>query len=111
MQSLAKAFVLQFLVDRERLAVAESLTFVAPTNDYYDFVAHNRTSTGGAVHRRPSGLKKHYDLVFGPVAMGLQRLVIHDCDQVSFHDQSLASQVLTAPLVCEYATDNDGLLR
>jgi hypothetical protein len=89
------------------------LGFVAPTDDFFDFVEHCRLRPGSLLHMRtgPNAGKGHYDIVFGPVALGFQKLVLHNCDQVSFHDQQEAAKVLVNPVVLEYSFDADGLLR
>jgi hypothetical protein len=104
------AVVVQFSIDRDALAGLETMTFVAPTDDYFDFVASCRS--GFAPHQRAGALatKRHYDVVYGPVALGLQKLVLHNCDQVSFHDQTSAARLLRSPIVYELATASTGLL-
>ena len=41
---------------------------------------------------------KNYDIVFGPVSLWRQRLVIKDCDQISFHTEA-ALDILPAPVI------------
>jgi Protein of unknown function (DUF3990) len=79
----SQAVVLMFRVDRNSLAALDVLGFVRATPDYYDLVNYCRNTTL-AHPRMPTGGKK-YDVVFGPVSLGKQRLVIYDSDQVSFH--------------------------
>jgi Protein of unknown function (DUF3990) len=75
------AMVLMFRVDRNSLAGHDILGFVRATPDYYDLVNYCRNTA--LAHPRMHG--KKYDIVFGPVSLGKQRLVIYDSDQVSFH--------------------------
>lgn len=88
----ALATVLKFEVDRTQLGQLQALTFVVDNLDYWDFVQHCRHGMGS---HRSTG---NYDVVYGPVSLWPQTLVIKDCDQVSFHtDLSLA--VLSAPII------------
>ena len=81
------AIVLRFDVARDDLAVLDFLGFVRDTDDFYDLVAFCRSRTAPGLPRshgrHPPNLA--YDVVFGPVALGNQRLVIQGRDQVSFH--------------------------
>lgn len=107
----ATALVLAFEVDRDALAALDTLIFVTPTDDYFDFVEHCRLRPGQLQHRRGSAAAKaYYDVVFGPVSLGFQRLVIHNCDQVSFHNQKSAGALLANPVVIDYAYAPSGLL-
>ena len=84
------ATVIRFDVDRDQLATAEFLAFVTEvTNtDFWDFVKNCRQEQPPGEHRRIGGT--NYDVVFGPVAIWRQTLVIKDCDQISFHtDQGI----------------------
>jgi hypothetical protein len=100
-----QATVLSFAIDRDLLAGAEILAFVMATPDYWDLVHDCRL--GFAPHGRP-GAKKYYDVVYGPVSLWRQELVVHDCDQISVHDQSLANR-LPQPIVYQVATSASGL--
>jgi hypothetical protein len=86
-----RAAVVEFLVDRDWFAGLRTLifTFEGGTGGYWDFVAHcrRRAAADGAPpdHGARSAGKKHYDAVLGPVSLWPQRLVIKDCDQISFH--------------------------
>ena len=108
----AKACVLSFAVKRDDVAPLDSLTFVIASDDYFDFVEHCRRRPGQLSHAptsRQNG-KHYYDVVFGPVSLGWQRLVIHDCDQISFHDQTVANTLLVSPVLREYAGTTSGQL-
>ena len=78
------ATVLSFAIDRGLLGVCLSLSFVtegsAPISDFWDLIRHCRH---GGVHFPALG--KNYDVVFGPVSLWPQTLLIKDCDQISFH--------------------------
>jgi hypothetical protein len=101
-----QAVVLSFSIDRDLLAAADTLAFVAATPDYWDLVHDCRL--GFRSHRRP-GTKRTYDVVYGPVSLWRQELIIYDSDQMSIHDQSLAD-TLPTPLVHQLATAAGGFL-
>jgi hypothetical protein len=100
-----QAVVLSFSIDRDLLASADTLAFVVATPDYWDLVQDCRL--GFPPHRRPGG-KQSYDVVYGPVSLWRQELVIHDCDQISIHEQALANQLPT-PNVYQITTGPGGL--
>ena len=90
------AAVVEFTIDRNDIAVLEHMAFVredfAPNSDYWQLVAHCR---GGNDHARAgTPLAGHYDVVYGPVSLYPQYLVIADADQISFHTEN-ALTVLT----------------
>jgi hypothetical protein len=78
--------VVRFDVERDGLARLDALWFVhggREADDYWSLVHHCRT--GGGTHGR-TVKQGWYDVVIGPVAaFWLQRLAIHDADQISFH--------------------------
>lgn len=74
------ATVIAFDVARDDLAVQEDLVFVVDGPDFYALVNYCRG--GFTPHGRAAGV---YDVVYGPVSLWQQQLVIKDCDQVSFH--------------------------
>lgn len=90
----ARAIVLRFEVDRDQLADLDVLTFVRDTSDFYDFVAYCRA--GEKPHGRLSG-QGCYDVVFGPVTVGLQKQVIQNSDQISFHTEQATSCLCRIP--------------
>jgi Protein of unknown function (DUF3990) len=100
------AIVLVFSLKRDWLAGLEALCFVRPTQDYFDLVADCRS--GFPPHQRNPAPNRHYDVVYGPVSLGFQRLVIHDCDQISFHDQIVANGLPT-PILHDVGTGAGGL--
>ena len=96
------AVVLRFRVTRDSLASLESLAFVRATNDFWDLVTDCRI--GFAPHQRSSG--QPYDVVYGPVTLWPQRLIINDCDQISFHTQRAVTN-LVGPTLHRKANDGD----
>ena len=54
---------------------------VAPNSDYWQLVSHCRS---GKDHGR---VEKSYYVVYGPVSLFPQLLVIADADQISFHTE------------------------
>ena len=104
------AVVLRFEVDRNRLAMLQSLCFVTeglnpPQTDYWELVRHCRLGLG--LHRPASG--SNYDVVHGPVSLWPQTLVIKDCDQISFHTHA-AITVLPTPIEELQASRDDPYL-
>ena len=97
--------VLQFDLDRSWLASQESLVFVHEVSDFWDFVTHCRA--GFAVHARAHP-NVAYDVVYGLVTIWRQKLLIQDCDQISFHTPT-AVGYLNRPSVAEVAGNADGL--
>jgi uncharacterized protein DUF3990 len=83
------AVVLSFTLGRDWLASLETLAFVRPIADFWDLVADCRT--GFPPHQRLPPYNTCYDAVYGPVTLWPQRLVIQDCDQISFHTQRAVS--------------------
>jgi len=87
--------VLEFKVDRNRLASLSSLCFVRGhfnAEEYWSFIWHCR-KPGGAGHHFYKPDKKTayglYDVVSGPInAMWTQRIATYDGDQISFHTQA-----------------------
>ena len=83
------ATVVEFMIDRDAMAGLGHMAFVredlAPNSDYWQFVSHCRS---GNSHGRAT--KPYYDVVYGPVSLFPQFLVIADADQISFHtDEAL----------------------
>ena len=100
-KELALAVVLRFEVDRNHLASLLSLCFVTdgPNPDYRDFVEYCRNQAGSHLLYGD----RDYDIVFGPVTLWPQRLVIKDADQMSFHTEA-ALEVLPAPILHSQGT-------
>ena len=102
-----RATVLAFDVDRNLLARPDILCFVTeslspPHTDYWDLVHYCRQRQR---NHYPGG---NYDIVYGPVSLWPQTLVIKDCDQVSFHTRT-ALMVLATPRIEAQAPQNDRL--
>jgi hypothetical protein len=87
------ATVIAFDVVRDDLADQEDLVFVIDGPDFYALVNYCRA--GFAPHGRAAGI---YDVVYGPVSLWQQQLVIKDCDQVSFHTDN-ALKILPTPQI------------
>lgn len=97
--SSTRAAVVSFTVTRDSMARLAHIAFVRddrpPGSDYWNLVAHCRT---GAAHDRNKNAGAFYDIVYGPVSLWPQFLVIADSDQVSFHT-SAALAALTSPAI------------
>jgi hypothetical protein len=78
-----RAVVVRFQISRDDLADLQCLVFSNENSGFWPFVAYCR---GGSVpHGRAGRTNSAYDVVYGPVSIWPQQLVIKDCDQVSFH--------------------------
>ena len=92
--------MVEFTIRREAMAGLEHMAFVredvAPYSDYWELVAHCRS---GKNHGRAP--KLYYDVVYGPVSLYPQFLVIGDADQISFHTQE-ALTVLSAATIMSF---------
>ncbi|MDH2346813.1 DUF3990 domain-containing protein [Bradyrhizobium sp. SSUT77] len=102
----SKALILKFELDREWLASLDSLCFVLADTPFYNLVADCRG--GIAPHQRP-GSQQLYDVVYGPVTLKGQTMVVQNADQISFHSD-VAASALPEPAVDDIATANDGQL-
>lgn len=100
-----QSLVLQFDLDRDWLAGLDSLVFVRAISDYWDFIAHCRA--GLPIHARPMP-RTTYDVVYGLVTIWPSRLLIQDCDQISFHTTAAVGG-LNKPSVADVANTADGL--
>jgi hypothetical protein len=92
------AVIIRFEVDRDNLAALDTISFVRDDPAFWDFVSwcrpRGRTShyrTAQPSRRQP--WPEMYELVHAPVTIWQQRLVLKDCDQMSFHSYN-ALQVL-----------------
>jgi hypothetical protein len=97
------AIVLQFTLKRDWLARLESLSFVLEAGDFWALVEDCRI--GFPPHQRV-GASRAYEAVYGPVSLWPQKLVIKDCDQISFHTASAVNS-LPDPFILEKANDSD----
>ena len=93
------AMVIEFHLDRDWLASLETLAFARPIVDFWNLVTDCRN--GFPPHQRP-GSKPTYDVVYGPVTIWPSRLLIQDCDQISFHTTGAAAG-LRRPVVTQVA--------
>lgn len=93
------AVVLGLTVGRDALAALESLVFMDDQKPYYDFVAYCRG--GHAPHNRQAAASPLYDVVYGPVSIALQRLVIKDGNQVSFHTAQAVRAISSVTVVSQ----------
>jgi Protein of unknown function (DUF3990) len=101
-----RAVVLVFKLDLTNLARLDALCFVRPTDHYFAFVDECRLKQN--LHNR-KGSSKAYDIVYGPVRMWPQRLVIQDGDQWGFHTEA-AIAILPVPTALDVAAHASGLL-
>ncbi len=92
------AAVVEFTIDRDTMADLEHMAFVredfAPNSDYWQLVAHCRSGNNHA--RAGSG---YYDVVYGPVSLYPQFLVIANADQISFHTEDALKVLTTAAII------------
>lgn len=88
-----KAAVVRFMLDRSQLAELRDLVFMSESQGtgFWDFVHHCRAETT-PLHGTP----QPYDIVYGPLTLWPQRLVLKDCDQIGF-DTERALTVLQSP--------------
>ncbi len=83
------AKVLRFEIDRYDISRLDTLVFIRDDPDYWDLVEHCRHGLGS--HQPKTG--KNYDVVFGPVSLWPQTLVVKDCDQISFHSTASVGKI------------------
>jgi hypothetical protein len=76
-----RAIVLEFAMQRNDLADLEALVFTNEKVGYWPFVRYCRR--GGSPHARVGRPQGSYDIVYGPVSLGIQEFVVKDSDQVS----------------------------
>ncbi len=100
------ATVLRFAIDRDALADLHHLAFVRETADFWNLVHDCRL--GFPPHQRTGSRQRAYDVVYGPVSLWQQTLVIADCDQISFHT-ARALALLPAPVIHAQAAGAGGL--
>lgn len=83
------ASIVEFRIDRARLSALGDLCFVWENtypSDYWDLISWCRNPPQRG-HRGAN----YYDIVYGPVSLWPQTLVIKDCDQISFHTDDAIS--------------------
>jgi hypothetical protein len=82
--SSPRAVVLRFEVSRDALADLECLVFTnEQSGGFWRFVSYCRG--GNTPHGRTIPGRSAYDVVYGPVSIWPQQLVIKDCDQPAIH--------------------------
>ena len=99
------AIVLSFQLDRDWLSSLDSLSFVRPNTEFWDLVTDCRGMF--PPHQRPPPSPLPYDVVYGPVSVWRQLLVLGDCDQISFHTRRAISG-LPQPTMVSWGTQPDG---
>jgi hypothetical protein len=92
-----KAIVLGFSIRRNDLADLQALVFVNDSSDYWSFVRYCRA--GLEPHARKDSVQEQYDVVYGPVSLAAQELVIKDCDQISFHTPQAVLKISAVSIV------------
>jgi hypothetical protein len=92
-----KAVVLAFAVDRDDLARLDALAFLLATFDFWDLVTDCRY--GFPPHARAVPGHPSYDVVYGPVTLWPQNLVLAGCDQISFHTPSAVAILPSQPVL------------
>lgn len=92
-----RAVVLAFTIDRDALAALDTLAFVRPTTDFWDFVTDCRH--GFPPHARSHPSPPSYDVVYGPVTIWPQSLLLADCDQISFHTPPAVAALSPSPML------------
>jgi len=87
------AAVVRFRLDRNRLAELRDLVFMSESQGtgFWDFIHYCRREAA-PLHGTP----QPYDIVYGPLTLWPQRLVLKDCDQIGFHTER-ALAVLQSP--------------
>jgi len=90
-----KAAVVIFRLDRDKVAeLDDHLTFVVPSDEFYDFVRYNRIM-GNTDHARSGAAP--YDVIYGPVTAYPQQLVYLQCDQICLLNQKAIDCLLDRP--------------
>lgn len=95
--------VIQFVVERSRISALTHMAFVragsSPNSDFWRLGINCRN---GNDHHGLSG-ESFFDVVYGPVSLFPQQLIIADADQISFHTQN-ALTVLENPTTLSTAS-------
>jgi hypothetical protein len=81
----AASEVLEYRLSRNPIEPLAHLTFTAGSADYYDFVAYCRA---GEQNHGPYPCGWPYDIVYDPVSLWPQVLVVANCDQILLLDHS-----------------------
>jgi hypothetical protein len=96
-----RAIVLRFEMNRNHLAELEALAFTTENSGYWPFVRYCRN--GSTPHARTNCAQDRYDVVYGPLSVDGQELVIKDSDQVGFHTVGAVQKI---PMLSIAATGN-----
>jgi hypothetical protein len=83
------AAVIPFEVKLDLLGALETLAFVQPIPDWFDFVRHCRVNRNHKL-----SLDSYYDVVYGPMFVPTDNSAIPDREQISFHSQSVTALLL-----------------
>jgi Protein of unknown function (DUF3990) len=75
--------VLEYHLLRDVIESLNHLTFIMDTIDYHEFVEYCRP---GQTNHGPFPRSTPYDVVYGPVRLWPQRIVLANCDQILFTD-------------------------
>jgi hypothetical protein len=93
----ANAVVLGFAMSRNDLAELEALVFTTEHFDYWSFVRYCRH--GMLPHARTGCRQDSYDVVFGPLSISQQEMVIKDSEQISFHTRRAVTKIPAISMV------------
>ena len=97
------AVVVELRIDRSQLARLLYLTFVTEDTggDFWNLVGDCRSTPPPAQTHHPPTPQSYYDVVYGPVSLWPQTLVIKDCDQVSFHTAAAEKLLMASTRVAQ----------
>ena len=77
------AEVLEYTLSRPMIEALSHITFITDTDDFYELVNYCRN---GNPNHGPSPRHAPYGVVYGPVSLWPQKLVLADCEQILFSD-------------------------
>ena len=77
------AEVLEYTLSRPMIEALPHITFITDTDDFHELVDYCRK---GSPNHGPSPRRAPYGVVYGPVSLWPQKLVIADCEQILFSD-------------------------
>jgi Protein of unknown function (DUF3990) len=77
------AEVLEYTLSRPIIEALSHITFITDTEDFHDLVDYCRN---GNPNHGPSPRGAPYGVLYGPVSLWPQKLVIADCEQILFSD-------------------------
>ncbi len=79
---VASAELLEFEMSRNAIESLRHMAFTTDSTDYYDFITYCRAGLPLHGPRRA----QTYDIVYGPVSLWPQTLVLANCDQIMLTD-------------------------